>query len=322
MKAIEAAGPVVHLRHEDPRCPLRRGRSGGGSTRARRSPTGTSSPSPGPPGRKDKRRDQVVYYQYRADRARRTLHGIDEQVAKAAKAVAGLAPVKRNRFIAAGGRGQERQPRTGGESHGPWPGSRGTRPTSPPPRTGSPVTADFVISSYHELWQIEKSFRMSKHDLQARPIYHHKRESIEAHLTDRLRRPRRHPARSRPGPAGRSRSSSAPPAGTAPSRSAPDSTPSPPKTRSRPTSATPSHSSNRRAQTLRTNLIRVRAAYIHDLKAAARTSVPVEPGNDCPEPRPTVSDAAMRIRAHDYRPNPGDRCRGCEVRTICKYARR
>jgi len=23
---------------------------------------------------------------------------------------------------------------------------------------------------------------MSKHDLQARPIYHHKRESIEAHL--------------------------------------------------------------------------------------------------------------------------------------------
>ena len=24
---------------------------------------------------------------------------------------------------------------------------------------------------------------MSKHDLQARPVYHHKRESIEAHLT-------------------------------------------------------------------------------------------------------------------------------------------
>jgi transposase len=30
---------------------------------------------------------------------------------------------------------------------------------------------------------MEKSFRMSKHDLQARPIYHHTRESIEAHLT-------------------------------------------------------------------------------------------------------------------------------------------
>ena len=29
----------------------------------------------------------------------------------------------------------------------------------------------------------DSSFRMSKHDLQARPVYHHKRESIEAHLT-------------------------------------------------------------------------------------------------------------------------------------------
>ena len=40
-----------------------------------------------------------------------------------------------------------------------------------------------MISAYHDLWRIEKSFRMSKHDLQARPIYHHKRESIDAHLT-------------------------------------------------------------------------------------------------------------------------------------------
>jgi transposase len=36
---------------------------------------------------------------------------------------------------------------------------------------------------HSKLWQIEKSFRMSKTDLRARPIYHHKRESIEAHLT-------------------------------------------------------------------------------------------------------------------------------------------
>lgn len=40
-----------------------------------------------------------------------------------------------------------------------------------------------MIDAYHRLWRIEKSFRMSKHDLQARPIYHHKRDSIEAHLT-------------------------------------------------------------------------------------------------------------------------------------------
>jgi len=35
------------------------------------------------------RRDQVIYCTYQADRARRTLRGIDEQVAKAANAVAG-----------------------------------------------------------------------------------------------------------------------------------------------------------------------------------------------------------------------------------------
>ncbi len=29
----------------------------------------------------------------------------------------------------------------------------------------------------------EKSFRMSKHDLRARPVYHNKGDSIEAHLT-------------------------------------------------------------------------------------------------------------------------------------------
>ncbi|MBE9619506.1 IS1634 family transposase, partial [Mycolicibacterium smegmatis] len=43
--------------------------------------------------------------------------------------------------------------------------------------------ASFVIDAYHQLWHIEKAFRMSKHDLQARPIYHHLRESIEAHLS-------------------------------------------------------------------------------------------------------------------------------------------
>ena len=40
-----------------------------------------------------------------------------------------------------------------------------------------------MISAYHRLLGIEKTFRMSKSDLQARPSYHRKRDSIEAHLT-------------------------------------------------------------------------------------------------------------------------------------------
>lgn len=40
-----------------------------------------------------------------------------------------------------------------------------------------------VIASYHSLWQVEASFRMTKSDLAARPIFHHQRDAIEAHLT-------------------------------------------------------------------------------------------------------------------------------------------
>ena len=40
-----------------------------------------------------------------------------------------------------------------------------------------------VISSYHDLWHVEQSFRMSKTDLRARPMFAHTRDAIEAHLT-------------------------------------------------------------------------------------------------------------------------------------------
>jgi DNA helicase-2/ATP-dependent DNA helicase PcrA len=65
----------------------------------------------------------------------------------------------------------------------------------------------------------------------------------------------------------------------------------------------------------------VRAAYVHDLKAASREPVAVEPVA-IRAAEQNVAEAAGRIRARDYRPNPGPRCRRCEVRTICAYARR
>jgi transposase len=40
-----------------------------------------------------------------------------------------------------------------------------------------------VIGSYHDLWRVEQSFRMSKTDLRARPMFHRTRDAIEAHLT-------------------------------------------------------------------------------------------------------------------------------------------
>jgi hypothetical protein len=40
-----------------------------------------------------------------------------------------------------------------------------------------------VIAKYHDLWHVERSFRMSKTDLEARPMFHRTRDAIEAHLT-------------------------------------------------------------------------------------------------------------------------------------------
>lgn len=45
------------------------------------------------------------------------------------------------------------------------------------------MPADEVIGSYHDLWHVEQSFRMSKTDLRARPLFGRKRDAIEAHLT-------------------------------------------------------------------------------------------------------------------------------------------
>ena len=139
-------------------------------------PDGHVFTQPSPRGPNGTLRGQVTYYQYRADRARRTLRGIDEQVSKAEKAVAGKAPVKRNRFITITG-GSKKVNRELEAKARALAGIKGyvTNIANP--------DAEFVIGAYHQLWHIEKSFRMSKHDLRARPIYHHKRESIEAHLS-------------------------------------------------------------------------------------------------------------------------------------------
>jgi hypothetical protein len=91
-------GPVAYPRHEDPnvlhqvaqwapRAPW---------------PGGTCSPGPGPPGR-PQCPDQFIDHGCKTGRGGRTLRGIDEQVAKTPRAVAGLASFRRARFIALDG---------------------------------------------------------------------------------------------------------------------------------------------------------------------------------------------------------------------------
>ena len=46
----------------------------------------------------------------------------------------------------------------------------------------SNLTNEEIISHYKNLWHVEKSFRISKSDLKARPIFHNKQQAIETHI--------------------------------------------------------------------------------------------------------------------------------------------
>ena len=193
---------------------------------------------PWPAGPSSKRRDQVICYQYKAGRARRRLRGIDEQVAKAAKAVAGLAPVKRNLFIQLDGatksvnRELEQKART-------LAGIKGYVTNLAACPDGTPVTAEFVIGSYHRLFEIESPSACRSPT--CRPGPSTTASETRSRRTSSLSSPPSPSAAgSRPAPAGQSGSSSVPPAATAPSRSRLAPAPSPPQTRSPTTSATPS----------------------------------------------------------------------------------
>ena len=48
--------------------------------------------------------------------------------------------------------------------------------------TNSNLKPEEIVENYHNLWFIERAFRMNKTDLQIRPIYHRLRNRIEGHI--------------------------------------------------------------------------------------------------------------------------------------------
>ncbi len=46
----------------------------------------------------------------------------------------------------------------------------------------SQLSNDDILTQYNNLWQVEESFRITKHDLKIRPIYHFKPSRVRAHL--------------------------------------------------------------------------------------------------------------------------------------------
>ena len=122
-----------------------------------------------------KRKKRRVVYQYRQKRAALDLSNIEKTLAKAQKMVEKKADIKRNRFLKIKGDKREINEALVNEARRKA-GIKGYV-------TDLDIPAQQVINAYHSLFQVEKSFRMSKSDLKARPIFHHKRDSIEAHLT-------------------------------------------------------------------------------------------------------------------------------------------
>lgn len=126
-------------------------------------------------GRGTARVKRRVVYQYREKRAKMDLMNIDKAVDKAQRMLEGKADFKRNRFLTVKG-GEKVLNADLVEKSKLKAGIKGYV-------TDLDIPAEEVISAYHQLFQVEKSFRMSKSDLKARPIFHRKRDSIEAHLT-------------------------------------------------------------------------------------------------------------------------------------------
>jgi transposase len=48
--------------------------------------------------------------------------------------------------------------------------------------TNTKLSKEQIIGNYGHLWKIEKAFRISKHDLKIRPVFHRARPRIEAHI--------------------------------------------------------------------------------------------------------------------------------------------
>jgi transposase len=48
--------------------------------------------------------------------------------------------------------------------------------------TNTVLDAQTVMDYYRQLWQVERTFRITKTDLRIRPIYHYKKRRIEAHI--------------------------------------------------------------------------------------------------------------------------------------------
>jgi transposase len=125
-----------------------------------------------------KARDRRVVYQYSFKRAQHDNRAINAMVERAEKVASGERPLKKDRFVSF----------TDTSTTVDW--DRVERARSLAGVKGYVTNIDAaamdgpaVATAYHALYQVERSFRMTKSGLAARPVFHRLEDSIQAHLT-------------------------------------------------------------------------------------------------------------------------------------------
>lgn len=129
-------------------------------------------------GRGKDARERRIVYQYKFARAKREERTLNAQIARAREVSEGKRAMKKDRFVKLAGEKPtvndaliERARQALG-----FKGYVTNLPTDT-------VSGEDIVAAYHDLYQVERSFRMTKNDLSARPVFLHSEDKIEAHLT-------------------------------------------------------------------------------------------------------------------------------------------
>lgn len=126
--------------------------------------------------------DHRLVVHYSAKRAKKDLHSIDKAIKKAEAIVDGKQSLKRrSKFVGITVAGKHKEQALS-LNQAAINQDRGLAGLKGYITNLIGVPAEEIISQYKELIHVEQSFRMSKYDLRARPIFHYKEDSIKAHL--------------------------------------------------------------------------------------------------------------------------------------------
>jgi len=130
----------------------------------------------------DKTDHQRLLIQYSSKRASKDLHNRQKGILKLEKSILSGKLNKSNinnrgynKFLEMKGEVEVKLNSDKVEQDKNWDGLKGYV-------TNSKENKANIIKHYNQLWQIELAFRISKSELQIRPIYHRKRKRIEAHI--------------------------------------------------------------------------------------------------------------------------------------------